>query len=144
MKKIYLLLALFMGVCAFSACSDDDKEDAKTNELVGTWDATREWWEDTDGNITDEAVPGTWKDVYVFEDNGTGTNFFTDEYNKTNETAFTYTYENHILTFVYEDEEEGTSRTTLNVTIKDDVAMVKTTEVDDAGEYYCIELKKIK
>ena len=144
MKKIYLLLALFMGVCAFTACSDDDKEDAKTNELVGTWEVTHEWLIDSDGNITEEDFPIAGEDVYILEANGKGTNIYTG-YGFSEEITFTYTYENKRLTIVFEDVEEGTIQvTTFNVTIKGNVATLKTTEADEVGEYDCLELKKIK
>lgn len=144
MKKIYLLLALFMGVCAFSACSDDDKEDEKTNELIGTWEVTHEWLIDSDGNITEEDFPKAGEDIFILEADGKGTNIYMEDGIR-EEITFTYTYENKILTIVSEDvEEEGTIRIAFNVTIKGNVATLKTTEADEVGEYDCLELKKIK
>lgn len=143
MKKIYLLLVLFVGVCAFSACSDDNKEDEKTNELVGTWEVTHHWLVNSNGNITEEIFPIAGEDVYILEADGKGTNIYTG-YGISEKITFTYTYENKILTIVFEEVEEGTGRASFNVTIKDNIGTLKTTEADEVGEYEYLELKKIK
>ena len=148
MKRIYLLLALFMGVCAFSACSDDNKEDEKNNELVGTWEAIRDWWEDTDGNIVNMNFTEAGTYIYIFEADGTGSAIENDIDGIVEKISFSYTYENNILTITYENiwAEEGTTATsTFNLTIIDNIGTLKATEVDDDAQMYgCFELKKVK
>ena len=147
MKRIYLLLALFMGVCAFSACSDDNKEDEKDDEktysLVGTWDLIHDWWEDSKGKVSDNTYFYPGLNIYIFEADGKGTAIYTGD-GIPEEFTFTYTYENKILTVVYEEVEEGTGKGIYNVTIKDNIMKLKTTEVDESKMYECLELKKIK
>ena len=41
MKKLFLIVAAMFAVVSFSACSDDDK-DINPNQIIGTWQITRE------------------------------------------------------------------------------------------------------
>ena len=42
MKKLFLIVAAMFAVVSFSACSDDDDKDVNPNQIIGTWQITRE------------------------------------------------------------------------------------------------------
>ena len=111
--------------------------------MVGTWDLIHDWWEDSKGKVSDNTYFYPGLNIYIFEADGKGTAIYTGD-GIPEEFTFTYTYENKILTIVYEEVEEGTGKGIYNVTIKDNIMKLKTTEVDESKMYECLELKKIK
>ena len=42
MKKLFLIVAAMFAVVSFSAFSDDDDKDVNPNQIIGTWQITRE------------------------------------------------------------------------------------------------------
>ena len=142
MKKIYLLAALLMGMCAFTACSDDDDE--KTNDLLGTWELQYECFINSEGKVTDEATYEEGEDIYIFENNGKGIWESKVEVEEPEKIPFTYTYENNKLTIIIEYDGEKETEI-FYVSIKDGIATAKTDpKEEENGDYYKMILKKIK
>lgn len=144
MKKIYLLMALVCGVCAFSACSDDDDD---KNEIVGKWTLVEDYIL-TDGEKSDVDTYKDGKDVYHFEGNGTGKNVYkyTDGDDKVKEETinFTYTYDagKKLLTTSVKDDGK-TYTESYNLVFNGSKVTATTTEEDEDGELYVMVLKKI-
>lgn len=142
MKKIYLLAALLMGMCAFTACSDDDDE--KTNDLLGTWELQYECFINSEGEETEGAPSEEGEEIYTFENNGKGIWDFKAEGEEPEKIPFTYTYENNKLTVTAEFEGEKETEI-YYVSIKDGIATAKTDPIEEEnGDYYQMILKKIK
>lgn len=136
MRKFYLLALLFLGVCAFSACSDDDDENNNA-EIAGTWSIVKKYWLDKDGKLAGEEKvydKGAW--TYTFKADGTGEEFDEEDDEKY---PFNFTYAGGKLTIDWGEDE----KVTFNVSVNKDGSMVfKDTEMDEDEEYWVLELTK--
>ena len=120
MKKLFLIVAAMFAVVSFSACSDDDDKDVNPNQIIGTWQITRE--------VGYEIVAGEGKmekditypidDVnddygfyftYTFNEDGTGrykSYYYYDNNKLDSNWSVEYTISNNQL-MIYEEPEEG-------------------------------------
>ena len=120
MKKLFLIVAAMFAVVSFSACSDDDDKDVNPNQIIGTWQITRE--------VGYEIVAGEGKmekditypidDVnddygfyftYTFNEDGTGrykSYYYYDNNKLDSNWSVEYTISNNQL-LIYEEPEEG-------------------------------------
>ena len=120
MKKLFLIVAAMFAVVSFSACSDDDDKDVNPNQIIGTWQITRE--------VGYEIVAGEGKmekditypidDVnddygfyftYTFNEDGTGrykSYYYYDNNKWDSNWSVDYTISNNQL-LIYEEPEEG-------------------------------------
>ncbi|WP_278630095.1 DUF5004 domain-containing protein [Parabacteroides goldsteinii] len=81
MKKYVFTIAAFFVMCmaslAMVSCSDDDKEDSKTDEslLIGKWALSNLIYEDESETETDSFETSEEADVIIFNEDGTCRNY---------------------------------------------------------------------
>lgn len=147
MKKLFLIVAAMFAAVSFSACSDDDDK-IDPNQIVGTWQITRE--------VGYEIVPEEGKmekditypidDVnddygfyftYTFNENGTGrykSYYYYDNNRLDSNWSIEYTISNNQL-LMYEEPEEGNPTSVYNIKELTKNKLVLLYKVDDNDGY---------
>ena len=148
MKKLFLIVAAMFAVVSFSACSDDDDKDVNPNQIIGTWQITRE--------VGYEIVAGEGKmekditypidDVnddygfyftYTFNEDGTGrykSYYYYDNNKLDSNWSVEYTISNNQL-LIYEEPEEGNPTSVYEIKELTKNKLVLLYKVDDSDGY---------
>ncbi len=96
MKKISLLLVMFMAALAFTAC---DKEDDDNFSIVGTWEQEKMEMTIAATGMDEWVETDTTPTTIVFNEGGTGTATYLEE-GQTVTDNFTWTLSNDVLTII--------------------------------------------
>lgn len=147
-KVIYVLVAV--ATLAFVGCSKDDDATPTPENIAGSWEVYKAYWEEEFEEEGEKVSEKYWEhydageEIYTFEANGIfSLSMGSDWYG--NNHAGTYTINGKTLTLVYSPSADiGTKIYTIKSLLANELVLIEKDEGDDYKAYGEIYLKRIK
>lgn len=142
MKKFISIVAAVATV-VFVGCSKDDDLKPSTDNIAGSWEVYKEYWEEEWVDDGEKFSDNNWEDydegemVYTFEKNGLFTLTMDGKYRESG----SYTLNGKILTVAYSDVN---NTYTIKSLTSNELVLVEKEEYQDYKGYTELYLKRIK